>query len=107
GESYWKRIHQLPGVGICINHLTPLTSSPVEICRTNSVLTPQEIKRPYRSAGIDQHIATEIHHEIAKVSHLALTDGLIQTDNWSTLYRKRAAELGYLLSSGDIYGEIV
>jgi Tn7-like transposition protein D/TniQ len=36
GETYWRRIHQLPGVEVCPDHLTFLESSPVSVShRTN------------------------------------------------------------------------
>lgn len=36
GETYWRRIHQLPGVEVCPDHLTFLENSPVSVRhRTN------------------------------------------------------------------------
>ena len=103
GESYWRRVHQLPGVMICLQHNRPLLESNFNIHSKHRIHPPHEIRDKLVSP---QYVAFPIAKCIAEVSVKALHHQ-IQPQDWRNHYKSIAGQLGYQFKSGHIYGEVL
>ncbi len=97
GEPYWKRMHQLPGIDVCIEHCCKLEDTAVPF-------HPKE-KHHYHAAIIECHSrqkrgvdltrseqrVIEYHQELLNISSL---DGL-GVNRWSLYYQQLAKDLGF------------
>lgn len=97
GEPYWRRMHQLPGIDVCIDHRCKLED-------TTAPFHPKE-KHHYHAAIIECHSrqtlgvdlthseqrVIEYHQELLNISSL---EGL-GVNRWSLYYQQLAKELGF------------
>ncbi|EOG9063798.1 TnsD family Tn7-like transposition protein, partial [Vibrio fluvialis] len=97
GEPYWRRMHQLPGIDVCIDHRCKLEDTAVPF-------HPKE-KHHYHAAIIECHSretrgvdltqleqrAIEYHQELLDMSSL---EGL-GVNRWSLYYQQLAKDLGF------------
>ncbi|MBH9968629.1 TnsD family Tn7-like transposition protein [[Bacillus] enclensis] len=67
GEGYWSRLHQLPGVFVCVKHKKPLIEHPINIVRLKSsgFLLPESFSFKHISP-FNKPINLEEHIAIAK-----------------------------------------
>lgn len=112
GETYWRRVHQCPGVFICPKHETILEESVVSVKSFNQheyIIASPEVKRT--KINLSEMNKEEIRFltQIAKTSYILLTDKHHQTaDN---TIRKKYVELlkqnNYATPSGRVKRERV
>lgn len=106
GETYWRRLHQLPGVLVCHEHNSLLLQSSM---RTTGGLTARRLALPEDHLPLDPvdpvdpvRVATgqrwrSVLAELAKKSETALNKHLGLPD-----WRERAVLLGYELPGGEV-----
>ncbi|MBB3360908.1 hypothetical protein FHT39_000330 [Mitsuaria sp. BK045] len=104
GESYWRRVHQLPGVTMCIEHRRHLVGSTIPLSAPAPVPLPHELCCDGECA---LHLAEDIELAIAHWSEEALAGHTLLDELWATWYRQRAIECGYVRLNGSAYGELL
>lgn len=106
GETYWHREHLLPGVLICPQHGRPLAETGIELrgrAHASVLLLPHEVHQLKSAATLPSQLASRV----AAISVAALRGTLPRSDDRLRDYRAKAAELGFLLPSGDIAGGVM
>lgn len=103
GDTYWRRIHQLPGINICATHCIPLFISRVSVRATTTMRPPIEAKGSLKSQKL---LPKKIDYEIAELSKAALQNELFVMD-WSEHYRSLATKLGYTKNKGAVFGQLL
>ena len=103
GESYWRREHLLPGALVCIRHGIKLRLTGIALrgrAQACDTLLPHmsvhDSDKTKPTLGLLQLIT--------KLSVQALSWKTETPDDFLSVYRQRAIELGYRLPSGDIGG---
>ena len=104
GESHWRRVHQLPGVTMCIEHRRHLVGTSI------SLSTPVPVPPPHEfccdgecSLGLNDLVELAI----ARWSEEALQGHTILDEGWASWFRQRAIECGYVRLNGSAYGELM
>ncbi|MDR2296747.1 MAG: TniQ family protein [Comamonas sp.] len=107
GQTYWHRTHQLPCVYLCSTHWTPLHVSWISIqCKAR-------ISAPGETSGDELRIPKALGYELARRITEISTQALSQRTNTTPLvasqemYQRRAIELGYGLSSKQVFGSVL
>ena len=103
GDTYWHRMHQLPGVLVCATHHCGLFVSTVSVRATTAMVPPVEAQGDKVPSDL---LPTRVSLEIADMSRAALHVTLPIQD-WTKYYRRRAADIGYTKNGGDVFGSVV
>jgi len=91
GAAYWHRVHQLPGVAICLRHDKPLLVSDLRVSQPRRMVLPDDV---VSSREMPALVSKRIGTRIARFSYRALSSKLPNRE-WKVYYRERAAELGF------------
>jgi hypothetical protein len=99
GESYWHRVHCLPGVKVCIKHSLPLKGVAV---RPQTFAQYLQMPLPHRQDG---HVgpmscSLELLHSIAKTTAAICSGQWVHRSEWLSTYRARATALQLTLPNG-------
>ena len=92
GESYWHRMHQLPGVTICITHRRPLVQC------TTSIVASIPIPMPHLCTAwreCDVPLSRRLQISIAEWSAIAVAGFPGINRSWMNWYREQAIACGY------------
>ena len=101
GESYWRRVHQLPGVTFCVHHGLVLRHTNVQVCNVINADFPHRSKaKPKLQQTIDREKALEI----SRVSLSALRHEM-NLGSLEALYQSRVLALGYGRGGTQISGK--
>lgn len=107
GTTYWHRVHQLPGVPLCVHHGMPLWVSTLRASQPRRLVLPGEVdERRVPRAALPRDLASEL----TNFSYAALK-GRLPVQMWPQYYRVRAAELGFgydlkLLAGGQLAADL-
>lgn len=103
GESYWRREHLLPGALVCIRHGIKLRLTGIALRGRAQAC---DTLLPHMSAHYSDKTKPTLGvlQFITELSVQALSWKTETPDDFLSVYRQRAIELGYRLSSGDIGG---
>ena len=100
GDTYWHRMHQLPGVALCVAHGCELLVGKVNVRATTTMGPPLEAK----GQKIPSRLRSKaVNFEIAECSRAALY-GELPIQNWNLHYRDQAAQLNYAKVGGESLG---
>ncbi|MEG1925655.1 MAG: TnsD family Tn7-like transposition protein [Ruthenibacterium sp.] len=99
GETYWHRVHLLPGVYVCLTHRTRLISVDASNFWEDVSIAQPRGRRSATEAGSDIEVA------IAVASAATLARNWSHRDDWPLQYRASALLKGYRLPSGDVAGQ--
>lgn len=103
GEAYWHREHLLPGALMCLRHRKTLFDTSIELrgcVHASDALLPHEVVALKLTCALPNELALRF----TAMSVSALQGVLPKRADWLQVHRARAAELGYLLNSGEIAG---
>jgi len=108
GESYWRRLHQIPGVTVCIQHRRALVKSATSIVASVPVPMPH---RCGESRECVVPLSEQLQVSIAEWSEAAAAGFPGMNRSWMDWYRERAAACGYdpahqALFSGSIASDL-
>jgi len=107
GTTYWHRVHQLPGVSLCVHHGVPLWVSTLRVSHPRRIVLPGEVRDGHAlQVGLPRDIALDL----MELSYAALK-GRLPVRVWPQHYRLRAAELGFgydlkLLAGGQLAADL-
>jgi hypothetical protein len=100
GTHYWRRVHCLPGVNFCPNHLSPLFETNLPML-TTALHEPVEFGS--FNSNSSQASIDELDQAVLRESMFALQSSPLRFDeDWTAQYRKKAEERGYLLPNKDL-----
>lgn len=99
GETYWHRVHQLPGALVCAEHATPLVNS-------TALIQPQRSESGDATTMTDDILINDVHfdgreHFLATMVAIHCKKLLLklnsawETNNLSKAYRDAALERGF------------
>lgn len=101
GESYWHRVHCLPGVLLCPEHRCPLSTVDVPLNASGRAANTPLPQRQH--AALERLLApASLALALAKASSQALGSTFDRHDRWRTQLRARALRCGYVLASGQV-----
>lgn len=105
GETYWHRVHQLPGVMVCPKHEKSLHETNVSVKATNQheyiIATEENSRSKEKTVSVDdasfQHLLT-----FAKIANELLLDPYRQTNDnhLQQQYKRKLAENNFVTSGG-------
>ncbi|MGG1659272.1 TnsD family transposase [Brevibacillus sp. NRS-1366] len=105
GETYWHRVHQLPGVMVCPKHEIPLYETDVSVKATNQheyiIATEENTRSKEKTVSMGdtsfQHLLT-----FAKMANELLLDQYRQThdNHLQQQYKRKLAENNFVTSGG-------
>lgn len=107
GTTYWHRVHQLPGVSLCVHHGVLLWASRLRASHPRRIVLPGEVRDGHAlQVGLSRDIALDL----MGFSYAALK-GRLPVQVWPQHYRLRAAELGFgydlkLLAGGQLAADL-
>ena len=107
GETYWRRVHQAPGVFICPKHETALEKTTVSVKAQNQhefvVATPYVQRKKINLDGINKE-EVQLLIKVAKVTESLLNNTYLQnTDNTiRNKYLELLKQMGYASVNGFI-----
>lgn len=104
GDTYWRRVHQLPGVTMCVHHACVLHTSNINI-RPGIMMRPP-IEADSTASASAGRLGPDAQYCIAKLSEATL-EGSLRARDWFQHYRSSARKLGYSLPNGDVMGEVI
>jgi hypothetical protein len=108
GESYWRRLHQLPGVYICEKHSTPLVYSVTEKFETKSSYINYTVERSLIEkypvhTKIKQGNVSHLLHYVREARTLLRSETKLKIDNTLTVrYFYALKQKGYVKKNGNI-----
>lgn len=101
GETFWRRVHLLPGVLTCWAHGVPLLEAPIPVKRAANT---DVLSLPDRVHVRRRHVAVEeaLEATVRRISLGALEGQIPALQSWAEFYRQAAIARGFLLASGDV-----
>lgn len=105
GQTYWHRTHQLPCVYLCSTHWAPLRVSWISIQCKARISAPGEVSGD--ELRIPKTLGYERARRIAEISTQALSQNKAPFVDFQDMYQRRAIELGYGLSSKQVFGSVL
>lgn len=104
GMSYWRRVHQLPGVTICAEHRCHLVGSDIALRASIPVPPPEEVCQGHECSC---RLGLPVELAIARWSSDALSGATALDECWAGWFRQRAIGLGYVRRNGSVYTELL
>lgn len=107
GVTYWRRVHQLPGVSICSDHCSLLTNSKIVSSTSRGKHNLIDLNTVYQLGGIEEieDSGLELLLDIAKRSSQLLQsqyDEFLNKNTMRSLYLERLDESGYMTPTGRV-----
>ena len=107
GVTYWRRVHQLPGVSICSDHCSLLTNSKIVSSTSRGKQNLTDLNTVYQLGGIEEieDSGLELLLDIAKRSSQLLQsqyDEFLNKNTMRALYLERLDERGYMTPTGRV-----
>jgi hypothetical protein len=103
GESYWHRVHLLPGVETCVQHGSRLLRTHLAVkghAQSSSILMPEEL----HGVALRTRLPQVVLEMLTAVSNDALSESFRPSNNVLGYYREQALAFGYQLNAADIAG---
>lgn len=103
GESYWHRVHNLPGVQVCVLHEIELRASETEVTTQARLLGAP---LPHLQKGLRDRLRPHLASlHIAKVSARTLDSNWGHHSQWLQHFRQMALARGFVHPNGGVASE--